>query len=91
MRFRVYLLWMLAVLALSAVSFAQDAKQSSPENQVVEIDKRWWNGWATKDIKSLEEIADDNYIEFTGRSSKRAEGKTKFIGDCQSLDAFSGG
>lgn len=41
MRFRVYLLWMLAVLALSAVSFAQDAKQSSPENQVVEIDKRW--------------------------------------------------
>lgn len=27
----------------------------------------------------MEEIADDNYIEFTGSGSKRAEGKTKLF------------
>ncbi len=48
------------------------------KDQIEETVKRWWEGWAKKDIQVLEDIAHEDYIEFTG-GSKRSQGKQALL------------
>ncbi|MEW6730831.1 MAG: nuclear transport factor 2 family protein [Acidobacteriota bacterium] len=79
MHLSIYLLIMLVVLNLTATGLAEKLDQPQQESEILAVVERWWNGWATRDIRSLEEIADENFIEFTGSGSKRSEGKTKLL------------
>jgi ketosteroid isomerase-like protein len=46
--------------------------------QIEETIKRWWNGWASKDIQTLDNIAHPDYLEFTG-GRKRSQGKSALL------------
>lgn len=79
MKLAICLLLLIITITPKAPNYAQKNYQSGKDEQIVSVVKRWWNGWATREISSLEEIANENFIEFTGSGTKRSEGKRKLL------------
>jgi ketosteroid isomerase-like protein len=46
--------------------------------QIEETVRRWWSAWAAKDIQALDDIAHQDYLEFTG-GTVRSHGKQALL------------
>lgn len=40
---------------------------------------RWWHAWETKDLAAIQELALDDYVEFTGHSDSHRVGRATLL------------
>ncbi len=66
--------FILILLLLPVAAWTQDS-----DSTIINLVNKWWSGWVEKDSTAFIELADENFMEFTGNHTKRLEGKKKLL------------
>ncbi len=73
---------MFIIRAIGIMAFAlmlHADKATAQEAEIVEHIEQWWSGWAQRDTTILADLADENFMEFSGSHTHRSEGKVKLL------------
>jgi hypothetical protein len=79
-KFLKWLTFLLAILTVASLSFAQQKAHSSLETQLTAMEKHSWEAWQKRDGKFYENFLSDDHVEVGGSGLSTKKEVAQFVG-----------